>query len=110
MSERLILRFSIVGRLDKLNIKIMNENYNNSAEGNDMRKWIDKVKAEEKEYILIPIDKIEDLWMIANAGSEAEDSQASRSSSAGQARLIKYLYENYGKSTDEITQIITEQS
>jgi|GEM_PF-2254951 len=88
--------------------KSMNENYNNSAEGNEMRKWIEKVKNEEKKYILIPIEDIENLWAVANSGSEAENDETFRLNFVGQAKLIKHLYENYGKVADEVTRVIAE--
>ena len=87
----------------------MNENYNNSAEGNDMRKWLDVAKSGEKRYIIIPVENLEDLWATANSGIEASENEVSSHNFVGQVKLIKHLYEKYGKSNRELAQIITEE-
>lgn len=61
-----------------------------------------------KKYILIPIEKIEDMWINSNVGVEAAETDASMYKSLEQVNLVKHIGEQYARTNNEIAEIIAE--
>jgi hypothetical protein len=83
----------------------VNENYNNSKEGNGMRIQIDKAFAAGKTFVVLTKDKVDLMLAVSVVATEVLDENNQRIQTQGRVTLATHLFTHLVSKEDALKKI-----
>lgn len=74
---------------------MIQENYNNSPEGNAMRALLDKMEENSEKFVVLTHEELKDLFAISSAASVVLEERIDRILASGKASILQRLHDRH---------------
>lgn len=88
----------------------INENYNNSPEGNAMKIQLDRMKELEDKFVVLTYEEFQNLLAVAASASQVLDKPSDRDKAQGRLNEITNIYNKYFYDKEDAIKKINESA